>query len=540
MDPDETTQEKPRLLLVDDDQGVLESLSWLLKDRYTITSCLDGHEALRFLAAETFDLVVTDLRLPDITGLDILNAAKYLPDAPAVIIITGYATLDSVVEATNDGASAYVPKPMNPEHFRSIVSRVLERQQLERDLRESERRYRRLYQQSQQRVLELQLLFEASQLLGQPFDVQEIVQRVVHILNRLFGHQDRQVSVLLFEDEADSLVHAELSAALEGTAQEYWLHTAALCPIDCPVRAGRLLRLTTSPVQPVAQSLDAVCPLQQSEAHHVLCLPIVIGEHVVGALHCATWEIESFAESDQRLLATLAGQVSAVLEGLQAVRQRERLAVLEERDRMARALHDGLAQRFSYLGLSLDNQIALVEDGRLDQARDDLAQLRGVVDEGQAEIRATIAGLRRVTDARFLGTELAAFVRHWSNEHQIATRFRCVTPDSLQLSPNQAEHFMGIVQEALANVAKHAQATQVEVVVTTRDEENVLSIVDDGVGFDPTRPAVDDIQHFGMIILEERATLMGGRLAVTSAPDQGTRIEVFWPLVAGRGKEKES
>jgi signal transduction histidine kinase len=150
------------------------------------------------------------------------------------------------------------------------------------------------------------------------------------------------------------------------------------------------------------------------------------------------------------------------------------------------------------------------------------------VDEGQEEIRAAIAGLRQTADARSLGTELAALVRRWGREHQIAARFRCTTPRSLQLSPAQAEHFLGIVQEALANVVKHAQATRVEVVVTTRGTENVLTITDDGMGFDPAHVAADDT-HFGMIILEERAALLDGRLTVDSAPHQGTCIEVTWP-----------
>jgi len=524
------TPPKHRLLIIDDDPGVLTLLARLLGDQYAITSCLSGRQALRFLAAESFDLIVTDLRLPDITGLDILNAAKSLPDAPEVIIITAYATLDTAVRATSNGASAYIPKPFNPGYLRGTVSRALERRQLARDLRESERRYRHLYQQAQQRVQELQLLFEASQLLGQPFDAQVIGERMIHILKRLFGHQDQQIGVLLFEDETGSLAHAELSAALQGTAQEQWVHVAVQqCSTDCPVRAGRPLRAAVEHGQQAG-----ACPIHQTETQYVLCVPIQISERVVGALHCETQGAEAFTEPDERLLVTFAGQVTAVFEGLRTAQQRERLAVLEERDRMARALHDGLAQRFGYLGLTLDGVAPLLEAGRLDDVREDLVRLRRVVDEGQEEIRATIAGLRQTADARSLGTELAAFVRRWGREHQIAARFRCATPSRLQLSPAQAEHFRGIVQEALTNVAKHAQATQVEVVVTARGPETVLTITDDGEGFDPAHVPADDT-HFGLIILEERAALLDGRLTVESAPNQGTRLEVVWPSGVNNG-----
>jgi len=525
----DTTPDKPRLLVVDDDIAVLDLLTYVLKSQYAVTSCPDGLEALRLLETQPFDIVVTDLRLPNATGLDILNAARRLPDPPAVVIITGYATVDSAVQATNDGASAYVPKPFNTTHLQGIVTRALERRQLERELRESERRYRHLYQQAQQRVQELQLLFEASQLLGQPFDAQVIGERVIHILNRLFDNDDQQVRVLLFEDETDSLALAELSATLQGMAQEQWFREAALCPADCPVRAGRSLRLTM--LHHDASATDT-CPACQPETGSVLCAPVHVGEHVIGALHFETRSASVFTEPDERLLVTFAGQVTAVLEGLRTARQRERLAVLEEQDRMARALHDGLAQRFAYLGLTLDGLFPLLEQGRSDAAQDDLKRLRRVVDEGHKEIRTAITGLRQAADTRPLGTELAALVRRWGHDHQVAARFRYATSRSLQLPADQTGHLLGIVQEALNNIARHAQATQVQVTLTTRDDENLLSIADDGTGFDPAQVPTDG-SHFGLIILEERAALLGGRLIVNSAPGQGTHIEVVWPSRGG-------
>jgi len=524
--------ELPRLLIIDDDPGVLILLTRLLGDSYAITACPDGRQALGLLHEHPFDLVVTDLRLPDVTGLDILNAARALPDAPAVIIVTGYATLDTAIQATNDGASAYLPKPLNLEHFRGTVSRILERRQLERALQESEHRYRQLYQQAQQRVQELQLLFEASQLLNQPFDAPAISQQIGHILGRLFSRPDQQANLVLFEDETDALTYA---GSLPETTEKPWLYLATPCPADCPVRQGHPLLRDMPP--------PAVCPLYDPARPARLCVPVQIGERIIGVLHgqAAT----SFAEGDERLLATLAGQVAAALEGLGTVRQRERLAVLEERDRMARALHDGLAQRFSYLGLAVDGLVNLLDAGRLDEARQDLLRLRQAVDEGQQEIRQAIAGLRHPSraDAGSLSAELAALVRHWGREHQIATRFRCNTPSSLRLSPVQAEHLQGIVQEALHNVAKHAQAQQVEVTITSRGAENLLTIRDDGVGFNPrlhlgSSPGMGEEgregEHLGLIILEERAALLGGHLTVDSAPGRGTRIIVTWPAQTDR------
>lgn len=506
-----------RILVVDDDQSVLSLLTYVLRNQYAVTACLDGREALRWLQMEPFDLVITDLRLPDVTGMDILRAAQDLPDAPAVIIITGYATMDTAIQATNDGASAYLPKPLHLEHFRSTVSRALERRQLEHDLAEAAQNYRRLYQQAQQQVQELQLLFEASQLLGRPFDVPQAGLRLVHILERLIP-RTRLARILLFEEEVETWAYR---------APGPWLLADAPCPADCPVRASQ-------PCRPPADS----CPARRPETRSALCVPILAGAGVIGALCCESGQAGDFTEQEERLLATFAGQVAALLEGWRIARQRERLAALEERDRVARALHDGLAQRFSYLGLTLDALQDLLAAGRLDVARQDVTRLRRIVDEGQEEIRATIADLRQTATGRPLAAELTALVRQWSQEHQVRARFRCAAPGGLPGASAQADYLLGIVREALTNVARHAQATQVEVTIEQRGAECTLTIADNGVGFDPgphpgllsASGAGDQVgAHFGLAMLAERAALLGGRLTVISAPGQGARVVVTWP-----------
>ncbi|MBU0493385.1 MAG: response regulator [Chloroflexi bacterium] len=520
------TQPKPRLLVVDDEPTVLFLLGRLLSQQYDVTTCPDGQTALHWLNTAPFDLIITDLRLPDVTGLDILSAARALPDAsrPAVIIITGYASMDSAVQATNDGASAYVLKPIEPAYFLGTISRTLETRQLAHDLRESEQRYRRLYGQAEQRVQELQLLFEASQLLGHSLDTDGLGQRVTHILEDLFPVPHQRAEILLFDD-LDSPVQTELltaCAAAATTTQTQWFHIATTCQPDCAVRRGQ--------PQPWTRQVGddhADCPSCSPETQSLLCIPLQTDGQVIGALCCQSAQAEAF-HPDQRWLFTLAGQLAAVLDSLRMIQQRERLAALEERVHMARVLHDGLAQRLGYLGLALDGLLPLLDAGRLDDVRADLVRMRDVVDQGHHEIRTTIRGLRQATDASTLRTELAVFVRRWSREHQIVAQFSYTLPQQVQLSPHQARHVLGLVREALTNVAKHAHATQVQITVEPRAADCILTIVDDGVGFDPARvPAAET--HLGRVIMEESAALLGGRLVLDSRPGQGTRIQVIWP-----------
>ncbi len=119
------------ILLVDDEEPIREALLLLLKNAdYRISGCGSGQEALRSLESEPFDIVITDLFLPDITGIDILKKAKGLHPAIEVILITGHASAETAVRAMKEGAFDYITKPLNIEELRVIIAKAIEKQQI--------------------------------------------------------------------------------------------------------------------------------------------------------------------------------------------------------------------------------------------------------------------------------------------------------------------------------------------------------------------------------------------------------------------------
>ncbi|MGD0843508.1 MAG: sigma-54 dependent transcriptional regulator [Geobacteraceae bacterium] len=119
------------ILLVDDEEPVRESLQLLLKNAdYLISGCGSGEEALQLLANEQFDIIVTDLFLPDITGIDILTKAKRFSPSIEVILITGHASAETAVRAMKEGAFDYITKPLNIEELRVIIAKAIEKQQI--------------------------------------------------------------------------------------------------------------------------------------------------------------------------------------------------------------------------------------------------------------------------------------------------------------------------------------------------------------------------------------------------------------------------
>ena len=119
------------ILLVDDEEPIREAMLLLLKaSDYRISACASGEEALQLVATERFDIVITDLFLPDITGIDILTKAKELFPSLEVILITGHASAETAVRAMKEGAFDYITKPLNFEELRVIISKAVEKQRL--------------------------------------------------------------------------------------------------------------------------------------------------------------------------------------------------------------------------------------------------------------------------------------------------------------------------------------------------------------------------------------------------------------------------
>ncbi len=122
---------KPKLLLVDDDKNTVNGLKEiLLQDGYDTSCSLTGHDALNLIERERFDIVITDMRLPDIAGFSIIEEVKKKDINTAVVMITGYSSIQSAVDAVKKGADDYLTKPINMDELELTLSRILERQKL--------------------------------------------------------------------------------------------------------------------------------------------------------------------------------------------------------------------------------------------------------------------------------------------------------------------------------------------------------------------------------------------------------------------------
>jgi DNA-binding NtrC family response regulator len=122
--------ERARILVVDDKENILKLFARLLGDGYELTTAADGGRAISLVAAQPFDVVVTDLKMPGADGFEVLRAVKSRAPETEVIMMTAYATVADAVEAMKQGAYDYLQKPFDPDDASLVVARALERKRL--------------------------------------------------------------------------------------------------------------------------------------------------------------------------------------------------------------------------------------------------------------------------------------------------------------------------------------------------------------------------------------------------------------------------
>jgi signal transduction histidine kinase len=261
----------------------------------------------------------------------------------------------------------------------------------------------------------------------------------------------------------------------------------------------------------------------------LVALPFQTGRVDLGALAVACEPGSHLAERTRTLLGAVSDQVALALRTLQLAAEGRELAVLEERTRLAREIHDTLAQQLTAIVLQLEAAEAFVErnPGRVGAV---VVTARDLARSALQEARRSVWNLRPATlEATGLVAALEREVRRWRQQSGVPARLHADgLPNPLPLQPAAEVALFRIVQEALTNVAHHSQARRVDVSLARRDGYLEISVVDDGVGFE-----LESAPHrgsFGLVGMGERARLAGGSLVVSSRPGDGTSVVVRLPL----------
>ena len=267
-----------------------------------------------------------------------------------------------------------------------------------------------------------------------------------------------------------------------------------------------------------------------------LGVPIISKSALLGMLYL-TDKIgaDEFSKDDEQLIVMLAAHAAIAIENARLYQQVQRLAVLEERERIGMDLHDGIIQSIYAMGLTLEYCNLLLDEDP-PAAKTQLRQAISGLNDVIRDIRSYILDLR---PQRFQGKDLPSglfeLIRAFRANTLIQAELEVDMDGDVALLQTQAAGLFHIAQEALANIAKHAHARQVSVRLS-RDKAHVtLAVRDEGRGFDPARVAA--YEGHGLRNMDARARALGGKLLVESALGKGTIVKAIVPMepIGGRG-----
>ncbi len=284
---------------------------------------------------------------------------------------------------------------------------------------------------------------------------------------------------------------------------------------------------------PEALAREALASGRPAIRAHPCCalaaVPVLLRGRPVGVLLVGSWFSPRLTDADILFLSSVATQAAVALENHELYKRGQGQAILEERERLAKEMHDGFGQTLTYLSAMVATMEQLLHKGKAGEALAKLAETREMLTQAHQEVRTAIFNLRQRPSEGDFVSQVGKALYQLGRQGGMETELKTDGQGRIKL-PFEAEvQILRVVQEALANIRKHSGATRAVVHITQHDGVLEVTVTDNGRGFrlDHT-PELG--QHFGLRIMQERSQAVGGTLEIESAPGRGTRVRLMVPL----------
>ena len=372
-----------------------------------------------------------------------------------------------------------------------------------------------------QKTASLKILYDVAAGINQVHDLDELLLRFLRVLKEMVNGRAATVRLETSDGKRRLVGSIGLNNDLV-REREMW--PLDLCPCGTALSPGDIL----------CENNGRYCSrlygrrMFGTDEIEVVMVPLEYQDQVLGTYKLFVQKPGVSGREDiLELLATIGHHLGMAVAKQRSDQEARRLSILEERNALAHELHDSLAQTLA----SLRFQVRLLDDslrqGKVpDTAHRDLERIRNGLDEAHTELRELLQSFRVPLDRRGFMPSLEQLTHRFGQETGLHVFFQneCRKVDLPAASEMQ---MLRIVQEALTNIRKHAQAHTVRILLTCRSRGAlVLLVEDDGVGFDT--PIISDRpgEHIGLSIMQERAQRIGAELRIESEPGEGTRVEL--------------
>jgi nitrate/nitrite-specific signal transduction histidine kinase len=467
-------------------------------------------------ASEAFRSIATSLTV----NLGIGMLAVLLAVGASLVITRGIATpLVDLVETATQVAAGDLEREARVERDDEVGALARAFNSMTGQLRDLishlEERVRDRTQALRRRALQLETSARLSRdLTASILDLDDLLMRVVALIRDAFGYY--QVHIYLLDAEGQRLL-LRASSGRAGPAVQ-GLDVSASSLNSEAARSGRAVLVDDVSADPRFLA-DESLPDTRSE----LVVPLSVSGRVIGTMDVQCAAVDGFAQDDVLVIQSLGDQVAVAIENARLVGRSRELAVVQERNRMARELHDSMTQLLYSLVLFAGASRKALQAERFERAERNLIRVEQSAQQALKEMRLLVFELRpHSLDEEGLAGALRQRLEAVENRVGITTQLS--VQGELDLPAATEAGLYRIAQEALTNALKHAFASSVSVQVSAGEEGVELEVIDDGRGFDPA--GIAELGGLGLVTMRERAEELGGTLTIVSAPGEGTRVTV--------------
>jgi len=459
-------------------------------------------DELRASTLRAVEAIIEALATGSYTALE-----TYLTDVSLTRLQMGF-DIAEVIEALLLSKEAMLPiiwescSPGSPEEREAIL-------QLDDCLRHMIGRFGRLYAEAMNRSLQMEqrrttLLLDVAAAANSSLDLDETLITTLDLLVNLIDAS--RVGVML-RDEASGKLEARLLRPKQVVSPEDLAQITEAC--EAIAASG--------------QSLYIASDAEKGFYEPGILIPLRVHDRILGVLVIVGSQGGQFNPEQQTLFKSIADQLGVAVENARLYEQAEQAAVTMERSRLARDLHDAVTQTLFSASLIAEVLPKLWERNP-EAGKQKLDELRLLTRGALSEMRTLLLELRPAT---LVEMDLGDLLRHLTNAFTGRTRIPAALTLDGQVDPppDVKEVFYRVAQEALNNINKHAEATQVSIHLQRGEEQARMEIRDNGRGFDPQAVSPE---HLGLGIMCERAEAIGAKIEIHSETGAGTRIELLW------------
>ena len=514
---------RANILVVDTDKNsLLEKVKAAVGECHQVEGVPGGEKAIDLVKKRRFDLLITEMEAPNCAGLSLAEKVRRGDPAIAMVLIGDYHSIDRAFHRLEPGPQSFIAQRFTASKLKRAVEDALERRRLIRD---------------NKRLKALLPLFEVSKTLMSEVDLEKLFNVILEIV--WSETEADSVSLLLLDEtQRELVVTAVLDPSRKGNNDKEKVGQGFAGWV---AKTAKPLMLTEE--TPIDHPLRSA--MAEMGVSSVLCLPLMVNGRVIGVLKSSKRGGSPFTRSDLELLSILCGQAAIAIENgrlfsgvktqqarVEHLLKQALLAQERERQRISLEIHDGAAQWMVAASYRVQAFGKVLAKNNLSQPAMELSEVKDVIDQSIGELRRVIFDLQPpdLGELGLLGA-LRQNLHNFERDTGIVWSFQ-IEGTSHPLPPILEIAVYRVVQEALANVRKHAQGTMVDVILRFEADNLCLEIRDNGKGFDLSAALNGSRsgEHLGLSGMKDRAETLGGTMNIETAEGVGTTVALTLPF----------